>query len=118
MSDIVRVSLFWGGEVLYEGGSVRYSLPAKMVQVFPMTLKYERRVHLFRSKMKVHDAELSILITGRYPISIMGNGHVIFEETQIWNDDSLSAFLRSPEIFCNQMRLAILDMYAKTQSAI
>lgn len=66
---------------MYEGGLVIYGLPAKMAQVFSMTLKYDRLVRLFWSKKKVHNSVLSILITARYLISIMGNSHIIFEET-------------------------------------
>ncbi|MCD9645063.1 hypothetical protein HAX54_033716 [Datura stramonium] len=39
----------------------------------------------------------------------------IFYETRIWDDNSLSVFLHTPEMFCNVMRLTTLDIYARIQ---
>ena len=62
--DTVRVNLYWGGEVLYEAGSVIYSRPPIVVQIFPLSLKYERLQRLLRNKMGITtDPEDIVIIT-------------------------------------------------------
>ena len=113
--NYVRVNLYWGGEVVYEDGSVRYNRRAEAVQRFPISLKYDRLQRVFRSKMAITDPNLSVVITGRYPTSITARGFPIYEETFISDDDSLSLFLRSPDIFSNHISIATLDMYATVE---
>ncbi|XP_059277857.1 uncharacterized protein LOC132032059 [Lycium ferocissimum] len=65
--------------------------------------------------MVITDPNLSVVITGRYPTSITARGFPIYEETLISDDDSLSLFLRSPDIFSNHISIATLDMYATVE---
>ncbi|MCE2055035.1 hypothetical protein HAX54_041815, partial [Datura stramonium] len=111
----VIVSLYWGGKVVYEAGSVRYDRRPEVVQRFPISLKYDRLQRVFRSKMAISDPELTVVITGRCPNSFMANGFPIYGETPIYDDGSLSLFLRSPEIFNNHIIITMLEMYATVE---
>lgn len=111
----VIVSLYWGGGVVYEAGSVRYNRRPQVVQRFPISLKYDRLQCIFRSKMAVSDPELKVVITGRYPNSFLANGFPIYGEAPIYDDGSLSSFLRSPEIFSNHIIITMLEMYATVE---
>lgn len=111
----VKVYLFWGGEVVYEAGSVRYNRGPEIGQRFPISLKYDRLQRVLRSKMFVNDPELSVVITGRCPSSFTADGSPIYGEMPITDDESLSSFLRCPEIFKNHICIAALDMYATVQ---
>ncbi|XP_060210203.1 uncharacterized protein LOC132637072 [Lycium barbarum] len=65
--------------------------------------------------MLVNDHELSVVITGRCPSSFTADGSPIYGEMSITDDESLSSFLRCPEIFKNHICIAALDMYATVQ---
>ncbi|KAM3263929.1 hypothetical protein P3L10_000923 [Capsicum annuum] len=88
--DKVRVNLHWGGEVLNDGDSVRYSRRPIMVKLFPLSLKYDHLKKLFRSKLCITNPEDDVFISGCYSNYFTSNGQSIFGKTPIWNDDSLS----------------------------
>ncbi|XP_059277833.1 uncharacterized protein LOC132032022 [Lycium ferocissimum] len=94
---------------------VRYSRDPEIGQRFPISLKYDRLQGVLRSKMFVNDPELSVVITGRCLSSFIADGLPIYGEMSITDDESLSLFLRSPEIFKNHICIAALDMYATVQ---
>ncbi|MCE2056203.1 hypothetical protein HAX54_044242 [Datura stramonium] len=50
--------------------------------------------------MSITDSEDEVLITGRYLMYFTANGLPMYGETSISDDESLSLFLRSPDIFC------------------
>ncbi|KAM3304473.1 hypothetical protein P3S67_011339 [Capsicum chacoense] len=62
--------------------------------------------------MGITNPKDDVVISGRYPNYCTSNGQSIFGKTPIWNDDSLSLFLRTIEIFCNRLNLQTLDKYA------
>ncbi|PHT85002.1 hypothetical protein T459_13445 [Capsicum annuum] len=62
--------------------------------------------------MGITNPKDDVVISGRYPNYFTSNGQSIFGKTPIWNDDSLSLFLRTVEIFCNRLNLQTLDKYA------
>ena len=113
--DTVRVNLYWGGKVLYEAGSVIYNRRPVVVQMFPLSLKYERLQRLLRNKIGISDPEDVVVITGRYPTSFPSNGVITYGETCIWNDDPLSIFLRTIKIFGSHINLTSLDIYASIE---
>ncbi|MCE2054979.1 hypothetical protein HAX54_041736 [Datura stramonium] len=106
----VRVDLYWGGQITNEVGSITYNQPPEAVQRFPLMLKYERLQCIFWSTMGVTDPELSVVISGRYPISFMANGFSIYSETRICDDDSLASFLESPDTFSSHISITMLDI--------
>ncbi|MCD9643916.1 hypothetical protein HAX54_031801 [Datura stramonium] len=111
----VRVNLYWGGQISDEAGLMTFNRPPEAVQRFPLTLKYERLQRIFRSKIGVTDPELSIVISGRYPMSFMANGFPRYGETRICDVYSLVSFLESPDTFSSYISITMLDMYASIQ---
>ncbi|MCD9642307.1 hypothetical protein HAX54_029011 [Datura stramonium] len=60
--------------------------------------------------MTVIDPELSIVISGRYPMSFITNEFSIYGETSICDDDSLASFLESSDTFSSHISITMLDM--------
>lgn len=107
----VRVNLRWGGKVLHDGDSMRYSRRPIVIQLFPLSLKYDHLKRLFTSKMNITNPEDDVVISSRYPNYFTSNGQAIFGETLVWNDYSLFLFFCIIEIFGNRLNLQILGMY-------
>ncbi|MCD7472606.1 hypothetical protein HAX54_013883 [Datura stramonium] len=80
-------------------------------QRFPQSLKYDRLQCVFRNKMSISDPEDVVVITGRYPMYLTANGLSMCGETLISDDESLSLFLPSSDIFRNHISITTLDMY-------
>ncbi|MCE3215600.1 hypothetical protein HAX54_002908 [Datura stramonium] len=95
-----------------EGGSIRYSRRPMAGQRFPQSLKYERLQRVFRNKMSIIDPKDVVVITGQYPMYFTANGLPMYGETLISDDESLSLFLRTPDIFRNHISITTLDIYA------
>ncbi|MCE0482349.1 hypothetical protein HAX54_041030, partial [Datura stramonium] len=81
-------------------------------QRFLQSLKYERVQCVFRNKMFITDPKDVVIITSRYPMYFTANWLPMYCETLISDDESLSLFLHSPDIFRNHISITTFDMYA------
>ncbi|MCD9560786.1 hypothetical protein HAX54_019581 [Datura stramonium] len=88
------------------------------IQRFPQSLKYERLQRVFRNKMSITDPEDVVIIIDRYPMYFIVNGLPIYGETLISDDESLTLFLHSPDIFRNHISITTLDMYAIVERSL
>ncbi|MCD7449919.1 hypothetical protein HAX54_002223 [Datura stramonium] len=65
--------------------------------------------------MGVTDPELSVVISGQYPMSFMENEFPIYGETCICDDDSLASFFERPDTFSSHISITMLVIYASIQ---
>ncbi|MCD7458650.1 hypothetical protein HAX54_038819 [Datura stramonium] len=61
--------------------------------------------------MSITDPEDVVVITGRNPMYVTANGLPMYGDTLISDNESLSLFLRSPDIFRDHISIMTLDMY-------
>ncbi|KAM3248934.1 hypothetical protein P3L10_010703 [Capsicum annuum] len=61
----VRVALYWGGDVIYESNTVRYSCGACAVVKLPLNVEYDWLVRNLDIRMKTNPNEIRLVISGR-----------------------------------------------------
>ncbi|KAG5624267.1 hypothetical protein H5410_009485, partial [Solanum commersonii] len=57
----------------------------------------------------------NLIIVGKYPTSFSSQGQVNFGEWIIYNDESLTDFLRVPDDYIDQIKLTILEIYVRKE---
>jgi len=117
MSEVakIRVSLYWGGEVVLENNSVRYSSPPQCHVKLPLTMEYDKLVSLLRKKMSVRKRSVNLKVTGRFPYSVTPQGFAYYSEFNIEDDETLRDFLRIPDEYREFIVIKLLEMYVKVE---
>ena len=59
-----------------------------------------------------------MIIAGKYPASFLSQGLVNFREWIIYNDESLTDFLRVPNDYIDQIKSTILGIYVMKEPKI
>ncbi|XP_059309632.1 uncharacterized protein LOC132060674 [Lycium ferocissimum] len=110
----VRVALYWGGDIIYESDTVRYSCGARFVVKLPLNVEYDWLVRNLHIRMKTNPNELRLVISGRWPFSTV-QGNARYSEIPILDNESLQDFVVAPDTVRYMMNLDLLEMYIKTE---
>ena len=62
--------------------------------------------------------DYNLIIAGKYPTSFLSQGQVNFREWIIYNDESLTDFLRVPNDYIDQIKSTILGIYVRKEPKI
>ena len=62
--------------------------------------------------------DYNLIIAGKYPTSFLSQGQVNFGEWIIYNDESLTDFLRVPNDYIDQIKLTVLEIYVRKEPKI
>ncbi|KAG5626419.1 hypothetical protein H5410_011637 [Solanum commersonii] len=65
--------------------------------------------------MGINSTVYNLIIVGKYPTSFLSQGQVNFGEWIIYNDESLTDFLRVPDDYIDQIKLTILEIYVRKE---
>ncbi|KAH0776774.1 hypothetical protein KY290_008185 [Solanum tuberosum] len=65
--------------------------------------------------MSINSTVYNLIIVGKYPTSFLSQGQVNFGEWIIYNDESLTNFLRVPDDYIDQIKLTILEIYVRKE---
>ncbi|KAG5568096.1 hypothetical protein H5410_064889 [Solanum commersonii] len=65
--------------------------------------------------MTINSTDYNLIIVGKYPTSFLSQGQVNFGEWIIYNDESLTDFLRVPDDYIDQIKLTILEIYVRKE---
>ncbi|KAG5623789.1 hypothetical protein H5410_009007 [Solanum commersonii] len=63
--------------------------------------------------MGINSIVYNLIVVEKYPTSFLSQGQVNFEEWIIYNDESLTDFLRVPDDYIDQIKLTILEIYVR-----
>ena len=66
--------------------------------------------------MSINSTVYNLIIVVKYPTSFLSQGQVNFGEWIIYNDESLTDFLRIPNDYINQIKLTILEIYVRKET--
>ena len=111
----IRVSLYWGGEVVMENNSVGYSLPAQCHIKLPFTIEYDKLISLLCKKLSVRKRSVILKVTEKYPYFVTPQGVAFYSEFNIDDDETLSDFLRTPDECREFLVITMLEMYVKVE---
>ena len=62
--------------------------------------------------------DYNLIIAGKYPTSFLLHGQVNFGKWIIYNDESLTDFLRVPNYYIDQIKSTILEIYVRKEPKI
>ncbi|KAG5623469.1 hypothetical protein H5410_008687 [Solanum commersonii] len=65
--------------------------------------------------MSIDSTDYNLIIVGKYSTSFLSQGQVNFGEWIIYNDVSLTDFLRIPNDYIDQIKLTILEIYVRKE---
>ncbi|KAG5572381.1 hypothetical protein H5410_062147 [Solanum commersonii] len=65
--------------------------------------------------MGINSTVYNLIIVEKYPTSFLSQGQVNFGEWIIYNDKSLTDFLRGPNDYIDQIKLTILEIYVRKE---
>ncbi|KAG5601817.1 hypothetical protein H5410_033187 [Solanum commersonii] len=65
--------------------------------------------------MGINSTVYNLIIVGKYPTLFLSQGQVNFGEWIIYNDESLTDFLRVPDDYIDQIKLTILEIYVRKE---
>ncbi|KAM3203902.1 hypothetical protein P3L10_027311 [Capsicum annuum] len=111
----VRVALYWGGDVIYESDTVRYSCGTFAVVKLPLNVEYDWLVRNLHIRMKTNPNEIRLVILCRWPFSIV-QGNARYSKISILVNETLQEFMVAPDTVCYMMNLDLLEMYIKTEA--
>ncbi|KAG5614286.1 hypothetical protein H5410_014110, partial [Solanum commersonii] len=63
----------------------------------------------------INSIDYNLIIVEKYPTSFLSQGQVTFGEWIIYNDKSLTDFLRVPNDYVDQIKLTILEIYVRKE---
>ncbi|KAM3285708.1 hypothetical protein P3S67_024507 [Capsicum chacoense] len=111
----VRVALYWGGDVIYESDTVRYSCGACKVVKLPLNVEYDWLVRNLHIRMKNNPNEIRFVISGRCPFSTV-QGNARYSEIPKLDNETLQEFMVAPDTVRYMINLDLLEMYIKTEA--
>uniref|UniRef100_M1CGS3 NBS-coding resistance gene protein n=1 Tax=Solanum tuberosum TaxID=4113 RepID=M1CGS3_SOLTU len=65
--------------------------------------------------MGINSTDYNLIIVGKYPTSFLSQEQVNIGEWIIYNDESLTNFLRVPDDYIDQIKLTILEIYVRKE---
>ena len=68
--------------------------------------------------MSLNSTDYNLIIAEKYPTSFLSHGQVNFGEWIIYNDESLTDFLRVPNDYIDQIKSTILGIYVRKEPKI
>ena len=111
----VRVSIYWDGEIIHDGNTVYYNCPPKHNAKYSINVRYHKFLSSIYKRMGINSTDYNLIIVGKYPTSFLSQGQVNFGEWIIYNDESLTDFLRVPNDYIDQIKLTILEIYVRKE---
>ena len=111
----VSVSIYWDGKITHDGNTVYYNCPPKHNAKYSINVRYHKFLSSIYKRMGINSTDYNLIIVGKYPISFLSQGQVNFGEWIIYNDESLTDFLRVPNDYIDQIKLTILEIYVRKE---
>ena len=68
--------------------------------------------------MSINSTDYNLIIVRKYSTSFLSQGQVNFGEWIIYNDESLTEFLRVPNDYIDQIKLTVLEIYVRKEPKI
>ena len=68
--------------------------------------------------MGINSTDYNLILVEKYPTSFLSQGQVNFGEWIIYNDESLTDFLRVPNYYIDQIKSTILGIYVRKEPKI
>ncbi|KAF3631623.1 hypothetical protein FXO38_26582 [Capsicum annuum] len=111
----VRVALYWGGDVIYESNTVRYSRGVCTVVKLSLNVEYDWLVRNLHIRMKTNPNKIRLVILGQWLFSTV-QGNAPYSKISIVDNETLQEFMVAPNTMRYMVNLDLLEMYIKTET--